>query len=530
MYTLSGTEEQRLAYYRRRYNRANTVAIQWWALVETSYHYAVPSRDLFYWSNQTQGIQRNAVVYDTTAVFATRNFVSKIQNALTPPQQIWASLVPGSNVSKEDKEDSELQSKFEDLTDKIFDYIRQSNFDLAISECYFDLAIGTAALMVMEGDDETPLRFHSVPANQLAIEESINGFINSEYRTFGDVRIMDIQTMWPRAKLTPRLQIAIDQDPNAVCKALFEGVVYVEGEDKPYRNVLWTDEAILFEEELESSPWIVFRWSKINNETNGRGPVVEALPTIMSLNELMRLELTSANLNVCKPYMAYSDGVFNPYIFNVQPNTVIPIAPSANGNYPIVPLPDVANPAFMQVTSQDLRMQINNLLYANPLGQVNDTPTRTATELALRQRNLAEEIGPVFTRLQQEFLAPLIKRIMYILRKKGLIEPVIVDGKEIDIKYQSPLVTAQGQLDVQGFLQYFQALQGIMGPEGAISVLNPVEVPFWLAEKLSIDTRLLADKGSFEDTLKSNSEMQQTEQMNSLALPAGNPGQLLPEG
>ena len=517
----------RIQYYKRRYNRAYGVSIQWWGLLQACYHYAIPNRDLFYWTNQTQGAQKQGKVYDTTAVASTRNFVSKVQNALTPPQQVWAQLSPGDDIPEDMKE--EVEEYCEIVTEKIFKYIRRSNFDLAINECYYDLAVGTAALMIMEGEsDDSPLRFYSVPVNQLAVEESINGLIDSAYRTYGEVKISDIPIMWPDAVLPNEMKVALENDPNAMCKSLWEGIIYIEGTPKPYRTVLWTDAHILIEREDTSSPWIVFRWNKINNETMGRGPLQDALPSIMSLNELARLELTSANLNVCKPYMAYSDGVFSPYLFNLQPNTIIPIAPNANGQFPIQPLPDVANPQFFQLTSNDLRQQINTLLYSNPLGAVQDAPTRTATELALRQRNLAEEIGPIFTRLQQEFLARTIKRIVHVLKKRGLIEPIVINGKELDLKYQSPLVIAQGQLDVQGFLQYFQALQGIFGPEGAIVYVNPVELPIWMAERLNIDPRILNKKEELEATFKSQSEMQQLTQMQSLGLPAGVPGTMIP--
>ena len=523
----SPNPQTRIQYYKRRYNKAYGIAIQWWAILQACYHYAIPNRDLFYWTNQTQGAQKNGRVYDTTAVAATRNFVSKVQNALTPPQQIWAQLSPGDDIPEENKE--EVEKYCVEVTDQIFSYIRRSNFDLAINECYYDLAVGTAALMILEGDDDNPLRFYSVPVNQLAIEASINQNIDSAYRTFGEVLIADIPIMWPDAVLPETLRILMENDPNAMCKSLFEGVIYLEGKDKPYRTVLWTDADILLERDDYSSPWVVFRWNKINNETNGRGPLQDALPSIMSLNELARLELTSANLNVCKPYMAYSDGVFSPYLFKLEPNTVIPIAPNASGQFPIQPLPDVANPAFMQLTSQDLRQQINTLMYANPLGAVQDSPTRTATELALRQRNLSEEIGPIFTRLQQEFLARTIKRIVHILKGKGLIQPITINGKELDLKYQSPLVIAQGQLDVQGFLQYFQSLQGIFGPEGAIVYLNPVEMPHWMAEKLNIDPHVLNSRENLEEKFNSDSEKMQMQQMQSLGLPAGVPGAPIPQ-
>lgn len=500
--------ESRLQTYKRRYSRAYGISIQWWAQLQAAYHYCVPNRDLFYYTNQVQGAQKNAKVYDTTGIAAVRTFVSKIQNGLTPPQQTWCLLSAGSGIPEDQKE--EINQILQQYTDTIFNYIRNSNFDLAINECYFDLAIATAALVVNEGPtDEKPLVFYSIPANQLAVEESINGFLESAYRTFGEIRMSEIPIMWPNAVLPSHMLKSIEMNPAATIKNLYEGVMYNHGRPNPFTIALWADDCLLLEEETESSPWVIFRWSRINTETNGRGPVLDALPSIISLQEVMRLELTASNMNICKPWMAWSDGVFNPWTFKMEPNTVIPIARTADGQPPLIPLPDVANPAFMQLTAMDLRQQINKLLFAEPLGPIDQSPTRTATELAIRQRSLAEEIGPAFTRLQQEFLSRLIQRIIYILKRRGLIEPLVINGHEIEIKYQSPLVIAQGQQDVDVFMNFYQRLQMIFGPETPITMINSPEMLHWLAEKTGIDLSLIVSKDDLREFLQAQSEQMQ---------------------
>src|SRR5260221_497923 len=128
---------------------------------------------------------------------------------------------------------------------------------------------------------------------------------------------------------------------------------------------------------------------------------MEALPAAISLQEISRIELESANFNLSKPYMGISDGIFNPWTYKIKANQIIPIARSADGQPPLIPLPDTANPAFMQLTSEVLRNQINDMMYAQPLGSV-EGPARTATDSAIRQRNLLEEIGPIMTRLENE--------------------------------------------------------------------------------------------------------------------------------
>lgn len=503
----------KLEYFKTRYRRAYSIALQWASIQEACYHYCIPSRDLYYYTNQTQGSQKNVKVFDTTGISATNKFVSKVQDALTPPQQTWALLEAGDDIPEDMKE--RVNKYLQDTTNKIFNYIRHSNFDLAVNECYYDLAIGTAVLQINEGPDEDPIQFHSIPLAQACFEESINGFIESAYRTWGEVRIQELKIMWPNATLPQWIESAFENDPNASVKSLYEGVVYVLGDAKPYKYVLWIDSDILLEEESTSSPWVIFRWSKTNNEVMGRGPIMNALPALLSLNEIFRLELTSANLNVCKPLMAYSDGIFNPWTFKLEPNTVIPISPNSGGQPPIIPFPDTANPNFEQLVVVDLRQQINALMYADPLGPI-DAPTKTATELALRQKSLAEEIGPLFTRLQQEFLSRVIQRIIHILQIKGLLEPLTLDnGKEIKVRYQSPLVVAQGKQDVMGLMDYFAALQAIF-QENALMYIDPVKVPLWIAEKLGVDKNLIPEKERLEEFAKNASEQDQTADMQML--------------
>ena len=508
-------------YYRERYRRARAIADLWISLLEACYHYTVPSRNLFYWTSQYQGAQKNAKVYDTTPVAALRNFVSKVQGALTPPQQTWAILEAGTEIPEEEKERVNLY--LQKTTDIVFNYIRQSNFDLAVSECYYDLGIGTGALLCNEGPDENPLRFYSVPLARLAIEESVNNILETCYRWWDEIPIRDINVLWPKAKLTHTMKEMLRNDPHAHVKNLVEGTIFEYGKKKPFKYILMYEDELLIDEYQESSPWIVFRWSKVNNEVYGRGPVIEALPSILSLNELARLELAAANFNVSKPIMAYSDGVFNPWTFHIEPNTVIPVAPSSSGNFPLQPFPDTANPQFMQLTSNDLRMQINKLLYADPLGPI-EQPQKTATELALRQRNLAEEIGPLFTRLQQEFLSRLMNRVIYILQKKGFIDKLQVNGKDIQLKYQSPLVAAQGQEDVQKFMQYFQVLQAVQGPEAAVVNVNPVKFPQWVAQKLNVDPSTLNTedemKQMYEEQMAKAQELEQMQMGGMNAQPA----------
>lgn len=512
--------QSKLETYKRRYTRAQSVAYQWWALLQACYHYFTPQRNLYYQTNQTQSAQRNVRVYDTTQVAAGRNFVSKLQNSLCPPQMTWALLEPGTEIPDEYK--AQFQEQLQQFNERLFSYIRGSNFDLAINECFQDLITGTAVLVCNPGvSDDKPLIFGSIPLAQVAIEESISNRAESCYRTWQEVKISDITLMWPNATIPQELLSQYEQDPTVTVKNLIEAVVHNPGDALPYNYCVWWENNILLDEKEATSPLIIFRTSKLNNEVFGRGVGMDALPSVMSLQTAFYFEMTAANLNICKPYMAYSDGVFNPWTFNMQPNTVIPISPTTGGQMPITPMPDVANPAFMQITTADLRMQINKMMFADPLGPMEATP-RTAYELSVRQRNLAEEIGPMFTRLQQEFMEPVINRIIYILQLRGLLPKLEIDGKIVTARYKSPLTQSQGQQDVDTFLKFQQVMQGIFGPDEAQIYLKPHVVGPWVAEKMGVAQVLINSEDEMDQLFKDQKKESEQKEMMMMQLEAQN--------
>jgi hypothetical protein len=208
---------------------------------------------------------------------------------------------------------------------------------------------------------------------------------------------------------------------------------------------------------------------------------------------MARIELAAANLNVFKPYMGFSDSIFNPHTFRLEPFTVSPIAPIGSGGQPpLIPLPGSADPQFAQLTIMDLRMQIKTLLYAEAPGDSLSVQPQTAFELSLKQQTLAQKIGPLFSRLQQEFLEPMIVRCGYILHVMGLLpHPEIEFGIPITFKYKSPLALSKGQQDIARLTQYVQLMQGIMGPEITQIYMNPKNTPYLIAESLQLDPRYL---------------------------------------
>ena len=499
--------------FRKRYQSAQNVADLWASLLEACYYYAVPYRNRFYRPKEQQGEFKGTRIYDTTAVEATKTFVSKVHDAMTPPQVQWGYLdIDETFDLEEDIDKNAIQEELDTYMRRLFGYIHESNFDVVINECYFDLAIGTSCIVINQFTQEQPLLFTSVPMDKLAIEESMTGRVDSWFRNWEQVKINEIQVRWPNAILTLEMMMQLVENPDAKVETLYEGVMYMPHNKKPYTYMIGTATTPLLYEEFESNPGIVWRFQKVNNEVFGRGPVMDALPSIISLNELARIELAAANLNTFKPYMGFSDAVFNPHTFKLEPFTVIPIAPiGSGGSPPLIPLPDSSNPQFSQLTILDLRNQIKSLLF-NEVNPNQSVQPQTATELMIVQQNLAQRIGPLFSRLQQEFLWPVIKRCAYIVDKMGLLPWPKVKGVKVNFRYRSPLSLAKGQQDIARFTQYYQLMQGVFGAGPALMFINPGLAPYLIAEQMQVDARYLNSAEDVRATAQ-NAQQQQDSQM-----------------
>ena len=63
----------------------------------------------------------------------------------------------------------------------------------------------------------------------------------------------------------------------------------------------------------------------------------------------------------------------------------------------------------------------------------------TATEVLERASEMARILGATYGRLQSELLTPLIVRAVSILRRRGDIPDVRVDGRVVGLQYRAPL-------------------------------------------------------------------------------------------
>lgn len=479
----------------KRFDSAVQRKMQWVTIYREAMQYVMPNRETFY--IHTPGQKKSQLMYDSTAQDAADIFASRIHSTITPSWQVWSEFRAGSDIPDDQKED--INKALNKVNKIVFDYINHSNFTSQANECYLDLCIGTAAMLVERGEGDTLIENSSIPLSELFLEEGPDGKIQTNFRQMkAPARVL--AQKFPNAEWSESISKAIADNSEKAFEVVMASV-YVPKERKWYQ--------VLFERGKEkkgykkinqyhvedTNPWIIPRWTVTSNEIYGRGPAIKKLPDIKTLNKMTEFTLRHAAMAVSGAYLAVEDGVINPYNIRIQPNTIIPVKAADS----LRPLPMSGSPDYSELVKRDLVEGINKAFLANPMPGFND-PVRTATEISIRNSEMLKNAGAQLGRLKSEWVEPYMARVVDILRQEGKIPKIAIDGREVTLKHTSPLAKIEDQEEIQGFQQYIGMIAGLEAySPGLVALTTKLEsVPSWLAHKL----------GGFEDLVRTQSEAQ----------------------
>ena len=476
----------------------------WREIYEDCYEFSLPQRNLYdgYYEGRSVGSKKMERVYDSTAIHSTQRFANRIQSTLFPPYRTWCRLTPGNDIAEDQQ--SDLQIALDLYSEKMFAVLRQSNFDLAMSEFLLDLCVGTGILLVQPGDADRPVRFEAVPQFLVSLEEGAHGKVDNVYRRLR-IKAEAIEQQWPDAKLSSDLKKLIEDKPTEEVELLEATVYMAEGDYFCYHLIHREKQHEIVYRETPSSPWIVARYMKVAGEVYGRGPLISALADIKTINATKRLLLQNASLAISGVYTAADDGVLNPQTVRIQPGSIIPVARNGGPQgESLRPLQRGGNFDVAQLVINDLQVAIKRMLLDDTLPPDNMS-ARSALEVSARMSELAQNMGAAFGRLITEAMLPIVSRILFVMDQQNLIDmPLRINGQEVKIVPVSPLARAQNSEELQAVMQYMQ-LAAQMGPAGAMA-LNQERTLDFVADRLGIPASIL---NSAEEREMMAAQMQQ---------------------
>ncbi len=473
----------------KRYETAKKHRDMWVSHWEECYNYALPQRSGFYGDINT-GARRTTRIYDATAMDAADQLASSLLGNLTPSWSRWFGLKPGSDITPE--EAKELAPALEKASKIIQSHFDRSNFAVEIHQCYLDLVVGgTASLFFEEAEAGafSAFSFHASPLTHIVLEEGTSGFLDGSFRRL-PMTLSQLKSRYPDAEIPARIQREASKDPLTrfdVLEAILPNELTFD-----YTAILIHDAnqpVMLQSGSFQQNPAINFRWLKSPNEIYGRSPVMKALPDIKTANKVVELILKNATIAITGIWQADDDGILNPANIELVPGTIIPKAIGSKG---LQPLEMPGKFDVSQLMLENLQNNVRRALLADKLLPAAGAQM-SATEVLERSSEIAMILGATYGRLQSELLTPLIKRAYSILRRRGEVPDITLDGRLIAIDYLSPLARAQSRRDVQNTLGWIKSVSA-MGAEGVSSIDMTAAAKF-LGDALSVPSDLIREQG-----------------------------------
>jgi hypothetical protein len=481
-----------------RYRRAKQQRALWEALWQDCYDFALPQRTPF-----AGGDRRGDRLFDGTAADAAEQLAASLMSQLVPPWSRWFGLQPGDEVPEMHR--TAVGEVLERAASVLQGHFDRSNFAMEVHQCFLDLVVvGTATLQFEEAPlgGDSAFRFTAVPVGQMALDESADGAFDVVFRA-SEIRFERLQARFPKAQLPASLKS--DSQKSERRHTVIEATIQ-EGSAFRYTALLEASPdggapVVLAEGQFAQSPFLCFRWLKAPGEVYGRSPVMKALPDIKTANKVVELVLKNASIAVTGIWQADDDGVLNPANVKLQPGTIIPKAVGSAG---LTPLEAPGRFDVSNLVLEDLRGRIRHAMLADRLGQI-DAPKMTATEVMERAAEMSRVLGATYGRLQTELLTPLVSRALAILRRRGEIPPVLVDGQTVDLQYKSPLARIQAQDDVRNAMLWVQQA-AVLGPEGQ-AVIDAGATARWMARALSVPADLVRPPNPLQPLLQNAEAM-----------------------
>jgi hypothetical protein len=486
---ISGSGETHIRQLIRRYKTALGIRDNWTQRWQDCYDYALPGRTGFY--DFSEGQSNTDKIFDSTAVTATQEFASRMQSGLTPPFAKWFEFQAGQDIPEDNR--SEIGEELEKAAEVVWEHLSASNMNQELHESYMDLAVGTGALILEEGNFENPLKFSSIPQTQLVLAPGPFGTPDRKYR-MRELTLEDIKLIWPKATIPEEMrnQSAEDQEEKKwqVIECVSRDWAFKAIERHMFTVFSVEPEHILFQGHfagLGSNPLITFRWSKAAGEVYGRGPLFNALPDVKTLNLVVELILENAHMAIAGMWQTDDDGTINPDTIELVPGTVLPRNPGSTGMEPLKPPGDFRVSEFIL---DDMRANIKKALFNENLGAPEGTPM-SATEVHERMADLARTIGSAYGRMHTEAVTPILQRAVFILKKQGRLILPKLDGREVKIVNVSPLAQAQHNENVARVARWLELLNAGFGPQMVNIVVKAEEAASYTGTEIGVPEKLI---------------------------------------
>ena len=237
------------------------------------------------------------------------------------------------------------------------------------------------------------------------------------------------------------------------------------------------------------SPWIVLRYEKLDSEDYGRSHTEQYYGDLTALESLYQAVIEAAAAASKILFLCNPNGTTRPKTLSSAANGAI-----VQGNAQDVSVVQANKQADLQIANSTIDRIEGRLQFAFLLNSAIQRPGErvTAEEIRYMAQELEASIGGFYSILTQELQLPLVRRLIYMLQKKGKL-PEFPNSQETG----EPLVLPKAVTGLEGIgrgddmnklTEFLTLTQQVLGPEIAQQYVNYEEALRRLAASASIDT------------------------------------------
>jgi hypothetical protein len=412
-------------------------------------------------SFRNAGQKNTQLVFDATAGVALSRFSAILDSLLTPRNQTWHRVKASDPKLNKNRE---VSLWFEEVNRQLLmhRYAPKANFASQNQQNYKSLgAFGTGCLFVDNLQGGKGLRYRNVHLGEIYFEENHQGIVDHAIRHFPLTARQAVQMFQDSCPEEIKNALASSPDKEfyfAHCVKPNKEMMYGR---EDYRGMPFSSYYVSVETKkkvaeggFQTFPYAISRYEQAPGEVYGRGPAMEVLPAIKTLNEQKKTMLKQGHRAVDPVLLAHDDGIVD--TFSMKPGSINSGGVTADGRTLVHALP-VGNISMGKEMMEEERKLINDAFLVTIFQILIDTPQMTATEVMERTREKGILLAPTIGRQQSEYLGPMIEREIDLLSRQGILPPMpqmLLEAKgEYTIQYDSPLSRAQRAEEAAGVMR-----------------------------------------------------------------------------
>lgn len=479
---------------KRRRDRARNDGTTWSGVYQDAYDYLCPYRRT---ATMTKGSRRIDHLFDNTGVVSTFRGAGQLQQDLFPPGQVNFNLKPGPVTKMLAKSQGQtpadghdlqwFERQLDALAAQVMPFFLTGEWDNAVSEMCIDLYIGTGSMLILEGDDKNPIRFVTLPDEEVSLEPGPYGDVSGLFwRTQMSRRA--IKGAFPRGTFDKDFNEALDRDPDGEA-TLYQDFFQDGDRWRFYASVESAGEPIT-SQEYTTQPFIASRFYRVPGEVKGRGPALLALPTVKTLNKAMELALKNFAIQMLGLWAYRPGGTFNPESAPIKPGGFWAMQSTGGIMGPdAVRLNTGADAGAMSsIVLQELRTQVQGALHDEQLPDGGQTP-KSAAEIVARVSRMKQNYVGAYGRMIHEVYPVAVRRVMEIAFKKGLItSPIAVDNLMVMVDVTSPIAQALKADHYKATVEAMQLVAELEGPQAVARRFKTDELLPEMIRDLGVDS------------------------------------------